>query len=753
MNRLLSPFAAATMAASSLSRAQCPPQWVPQDGVLPGVSGMAVNAMVKWDPDGSGPQPVVLVVGGVIWRAGGVAVSGLAAWDGAMWRHLDDFSDSYVTRLAVHNGQLIVARHNSPYLSDAEIYSLGPGPGPAYMGVTSHTGHSQVGAISGLATWQGQLIAAGSFTHLAGQPFENIAVWNGAAWQPFASGVPPAYALVLHMGQPVVSNGGAVRAWNGVSWQVLGDADGWISALAVYNNELIAGGSFATMGGHATNLIARWDGTSWHAMAGGVGIPGTNDEVRAMRTYNGELIAGGVFNSQYGWHTGPGVKRWNGASWQNAGSGMLGDPPAVGALETYKGALVAAGSFSAAGGKPASRISSWSPVTGKWYPIGPSTGYFTSQSLSAGAGGHVESLASHTGEVIASGYCITVDGKRVTLVRRDNATREWRTIGNASVFPDAMTTYDGELIIGGSFTSVGGVPAGRIARWDGATWQPLHWGMTNIVRALTVRGGDLIAGGDFVYAGGQTVNRVAAWNGAAWSSLGAGVNASVRALAVHSNDLIAAGYFVSAGGQPANRIARWNGAAWSPMAGGLEFTPSLLAVAHGELIAFNPSYASPTIKRWNGASWLPLYGLSGNAYAALVYNGDLLVGGSFTQAGFNQVKSLARWDGDEWHPFSAGPAYASINSATVNTLALHGQELLVGGSFEANWGDSVYQWARVGCACYPDCNNNQSLGIGDFACFQTQFVVAHPYADCNADGLHTIADFACFQTRFAAGCP
>ena len=56
-------------------------------------------------------------------------------------------------------------------------------------------------------------------------------------------------------------------------------------------------------------------------------------------------------------------------------------------------------------------------------------------------------------------------------------------------------------------------------------------------------------------------------------------------------------------------------------------------------------------------------------------------------------------------------------------------------------------------SCYPDCNADGRLTVGDFGCFQTRFVQGDPYADCNADGAHTVADFGCFQTRFVQGCP
>ena len=37
----------------------------------------------------------------------------------------------------------------------------------------------------------------------------------------------------------------------------------------------------------------------------------------------------------------------------------------------------------------------------------------------------------------------------------------------------SSTVYNGDLIVGGNFTSAGGVSADHIARWDGNTWHPL----------------------------------------------------------------------------------------------------------------------------------------------------------------------------------------------------------------------------------------------------------------------------------------
>ncbi len=49
-----------------------------------------------------------------------------------------------------------------------------------------------------------------------------------------------------------------------------------------------------------------------------------------------------------------------------------------------------------------------------------------------------------------------------------------------------------------------GVSANLIARWNGASWQPVGTGMNWSVQALCVYNGELYAGGAFTTAGGKS---------------------------------------------------------------------------------------------------------------------------------------------------------------------------------------------------------------------------------------------------------
>jgi hypothetical protein len=87
---------ALTLAAAATASGQCLPPWLETDG-FPGVTTdgeSLVNAMLSWDPDGAGPQPEVLVVGGRFSVAGDAAVNGVAMWDGTAWHTMATSSGS-----------------------------------------------------------------------------------------------------------------------------------------------------------------------------------------------------------------------------------------------------------------------------------------------------------------------------------------------------------------------------------------------------------------------------------------------------------------------------------------------------------------------------------------------------------------------------------------------------------------------------------------------------------------------------------
>ena len=181
----------------------------------------------------------------------------------------------------------------------------------------------------------------------------------------------------------------------------------------------------------------------------------------------------------------------------------------------------------------------------------------------------------------------------------------------------------GDLIVGGAFTVAGNTAANNIARYNPSTgvWSALSSGVSGGpsrpgVYALTVLpGGDVIVGGAFSTAGGVLASNIARYNPltGVWSSLGPGVNSPIFTLAVHPDgDLLVGGTFTLAGNASANRIARFSPTTgvWSTMGSGLSGGPSipgvfaLLVLPGGDVIAggsFSSAGAVPVsnIARYN----------------------------------------------------------------------------------------------------------------------------------------------------------
>jgi len=322
----------------------------------------------------------------------------------------------------------------------------------------------------------------------------------------------------------------------------------YILALAVYNGNLYAGGRFTTAGGNSASYIAEWNGTSWSAVGGGM-----NNVVMALTVCNGNLYAGGGFTVAGG-NSANYIAVWNGTIWSALGSGMYDNSGFcwVSALAGNNGNIYAGGQFTLAGGTSTTNIAEWNGST--W------------SALSSGINYPVSSLTTYSGNVYAGGNFTSAGGNSANNIAEWNGTA-WSAVGsgvyngNSGPGVTALTTYSSSLIAGGDFDSAGGVFAPNIAEWYSPSWSSIYStfpGANNTVEALVVYNGNLYLGGDFtsILYWGPT-NYIAEWNGLSWSALGTGMDNVVYALTPYNGSLYAAGNFTTAAGNSANYIARW----------------------------------------------------------------------------------------------------------------------------------------------------------------------------------------------------
>ena len=185
--------------------------------------------------------------------------------------------------------------------------------------------------------------------------------------------------------------------------------------------------------------------------------------------------------------------------------------------------LIAAGDFSYAGGVAARNVAQWNGSV--WAPIG------------SGLNQHVYNIAWFNGEVIATG---NFSGH---IARWDGAA--WATLGGG--FNDCGTSlhvHNGVLFAGGYFSVAGGVPARYFAQWDGGSWTRVSGvDLVGLVHAMATYEGDLIISGTFKVP----FVRVARWDGTTWSQMGSGFGSHPTAFTVFQGILVAGGIFDYAG--------------------------------------------------------------------------------------------------------------------------------------------------------------------------------------------------------------
>ena len=292
----------------------------------------------------------------------------------------------------------------------------------------------------------------------------------------------------------------------------------------------------------------------------------------------------------------------------------------------------------------------------------------------------------------------------------------------------AVAVSGNTMYVGGSFTTIGGVAARHIAKWDGSAWSSLGGGTNDTVAAITVSGTDVFVGGWFTRAGGTSANYIAKWNGSSWSALGSGMNDWVEAVAVMGTDIYAAGDFTTAGGVEANYIAKWNGSVWSPLGTGFNGGIWALAVIGTDLYAGGAfttagGNAIYCIAKWNGNSWAAVgSGVDGTVASFAVIGTDLYVGGWFTSAGGTSANYIAKWNGSVWASLGAGM------NTLVWALTTNGTDVIAA-TAGAGATNKVAKWNG---SAWTDLGTGMNDSVVDLAAYGTNIFAVGDFS--KADG-------------------
>jgi len=270
---------------------------------------------------GSGAE---LFVGGYIWQSA-AGIYGVVPWNGDDWNPMPGLQGAVNDMMVFDDGSGpalyaagdIIATMPAPHVLLGKIGKwtgtnwapLGGGIGNGYLSPAGPRALAVYDDGTGLA-----LFVAGDFrdvyqvTRYVGDlQVNNIAKWDGSVWSSVGGGTTPnaaapIYDLVVFddgtgpalyaAGDFNFAGGVSVKniaRWNGTSWSdvgggVTGDAEAAIHTLAVLDDGsgpvLYAGGWFTNAGGVPVSNVAKWNGTTWSPVGAGF-----DDTVRALEVH------------------------------------------------------------------------------------------------------------------------------------------------------------------------------------------------------------------------------------------------------------------------------------------------------------------------------------------------------------------------------------------------------------------------------------------------------------------------------------
>jgi hypothetical protein len=458
-------------------------------------------------------------------------------------------------------------------------------------------------------------------------PGANGTIAASVPWDPDGPGPLPVHVVIAGAFGAI----GPTTTWNmamrhpttGV-WSSLGagvGAPNYVSSIdAMPNGELVVAASFSS---GSLDGIGRWNGTSWTLLP--AGNPSYPRAVRAMP--NGDVLAGG-----YG-----GVTRWDGSTWTRLGPTSGGLDGVVNCIALAANGDVLAGGSLTVAGSPSRGIARWDGTA--WSMLG-GTSSVTSTVYTI--------LPMPNGDVYLGGWLALASGP-ASVARWDGLNL--LPVGNS---PNGTVGALVELP-GGNLLAAGQT----VAQWDGVTWTDIGGGPLagGVSTAQVLASGEVLVGGGFGVVAGVPAANLALWNGTTWlaESSGEGPNAEVSALAVDADGALqVGGYFTTIGGIPAPYLARHDGANWTAPPSPGAPTLAMHSLPNGDFVA-----GGLHVWQRHASGWTSLGMASGQPHSrvqcfANLADGTLIAGGHFGYLGSTWTGSVAQWDGSSWSPVGAG---------------------------------------------------------------------------------------------------
>jgi trimeric autotransporter adhesin len=281
--------------------------------------GVDVANIARWDgeawhPLGTGTNGEIwalvvygdhLLAAGTFSTAGDVPANNMAEWDGASWQAFGGGANDGVYALVV-SGTTLYAGGTFTTLGGSPMAHVGRWDGSAWHPLGTGTND---GVFAFAFAPNGDLFAGGSFTQAGNQAASFVARWTGTEWlrigdgiTGFASGTVWSLATwngdLVAGGSFIPSQGdiGEVLRFDGSQWTTLGASTlgSHVLTLTTYGSALVVGGYFTKINGISVNNLARWDGSTWRGFGSGLSYLVYGAWPEGDKLYVGGAFTGGV---------------------------------------------------------------------------------------------------------------------------------------------------------------------------------------------------------------------------------------------------------------------------------------------------------------------------------------------------------------------------------------------------------------------------------------------------------------------------
>ncbi len=498
-----------------------------------------------------------LYVGGNFTSVSGVPAARIARWDGTNWFALGAgfATNTTVRALANHGGTLVAGGTITAYQGIAQWN----GATWSTVGAGLQSGAS-AGAVNALVSDGTTLWATGTFTSSGGSPVTNTAAWNGSTWSGLAGANVAGSALALYGGFPMstVQTAGiqSPQLWNGAAWLPFNQPNTQPLAYGYLGSTLYAGAGlfFLNPDQFTIGRFHAFNGSTWsiQQQAWDAGMKGFGGQGYCAQEWHGELYVGGTmgnFGTGSSHIVSSGIGKWTGSNWVSIGTGRQHFD-----LEVWNDSLIASCD---------DRVRVWTGSS--WRNLNPNASN-TSTFLT-----FANRLVVLGGDLYALGSPSIYNQPSEMIARWTGSTWVSLTPGidDPAGFVEAGATWNGKIVIGGSFNSAAGVPVRNLVAWNGTTTSEIGGGVNGLVECALDFGGDLIVGGDFTEAGSTPVSAAARWDGAAWYAMGTRAT-RLYTLRSRGGKLYAGGVFLDDNNIAVGGTALWTGTEWQLLGSGLD---------------------------------------------------------------------------------------------------------------------------------------------------------------------------------------